>query len=92
MCARLILTPEQTRTARRLLGWSQSELARQVGVSEATIAAFESSGSLPLILEPAAILAALVAAGAEFIDEGGGAATVRLATGKPQATCPAPAP
>ena len=36
------ITPRQVRSARRLLGWWQSDLAKMVRVSEKSIRAFES--------------------------------------------------
>ena len=36
-----MITGEQVRRARKLLGWSQEDLAGQLGVSDTTIALFE---------------------------------------------------
>jgi DNA-binding XRE family transcriptional regulator len=79
------MTPEQCRQARRLLGWTQQQLAKSVGVDATSVGIFERIGYLP---QPALradrlanIRATLEAAGIEFTD-GGAAPGVRLWTGE----------
>src|SRR5271170_4265531 len=64
--AEMTITPEQVKAARRLIGWSQEDLAGHVGVSETTIGEFETDGRLRLKLSLAALRAALESAGIEF--------------------------
>jgi len=68
------------KAARALLGWSQSELANQSGVSDPTVKRLEAAdGELGGRLSTVeAIRAALENAGVEFIAENGGGAGVRL--------------
>lgn len=70
----------QVKAARSLLAWSQSDLANASGISEPTIARLESQdGELGGRVDTAAkIVAALEAAGVEFIAENGGGPGVRL--------------
>lgn len=78
-----MMTLEQMRAARGLLGWSQAELAEQSGVSLPTIKRMESvgpgrsSGNTVQAVEDS-----MVAAGVQFIPENGGGAGVRLAKPK----------
>ena len=58
--------PEQSRAARRLLNWSRIRLAGRSSVSETTISKFEEGLCVPSVDKPAAIRAALEAAGIEF--------------------------
>jgi predicted transcriptional regulator len=73
-------TTRQIKAARALLGWSQSDLAKESGVSEPTVARLESLegklGGREITAEK--IRAALEIAGIEFIDENGGGPGVRL--------------
>ena len=75
-----LITIRQVKAARALLGWSQSDLADNSGVSEPTIARLESAdGDLGGREETAAkIKAAIEKGGVEFIDENGGGPGVRL--------------
>jgi transcriptional regulator with XRE-family HTH domain len=63
-----------------MLGWSQSDLAKESGVSEPTVARLESLegrlGGREMTAEK--IRAALEIAGIQFIDENGGGPGVRL--------------
>jgi len=80
-----MVTINQLKAARALLGWSQSDLARQSGVSEPTIARLESAGG-GLGGRPETgrkIRVALEKGGVEFIDENGGGAGVRLCKAAP---------
>lgn len=74
-----VITIEQIRAARGLLGWSQSELARRAGLSLPTVKRVEA-GAGPRVSDEARarIEAALEAGGAKFIDENGGGPGVRL--------------
>jgi transcriptional regulator with XRE-family HTH domain len=71
-----MLTPAQSRAARGLLGWSQSDLAGAGRVSLSTVRDFEKSRWTPIENSLAAMRQALEAAGAEFTN--GSASGVRL--------------
>jgi transcriptional regulator with XRE-family HTH domain len=74
-----MLTIEQIRAARGLLGWSQSKLAERAGLSLPTVKRVEID--LGLRVSEAArnkLRRALESAGVEFIDENGGGPGVRL--------------
>ena len=73
-------TADHTRRARRLLGWSQVDLALASEFSRATIADFECRGRSPSALAIGKLQAALEDAGVEFLAEGSGG-SVRLRTG-----------
>jgi transcriptional regulator with XRE-family HTH domain len=64
----MTVTPEQCRTARTLLGWSQPDLAKAAGTGRATISRFETGESTPHASNLAAIRAALEAGGVVFIE------------------------
>jgi transcriptional regulator with XRE-family HTH domain len=70
----------QIKAGRALLGWSQSDLALESGVSEPTIARLESVegqlGGRQATVQR--IRAALEKGGIQFIDENGGGLGVRL--------------
>jgi transcriptional regulator with XRE-family HTH domain len=75
-----LVTIRQVKAARALLGWSQSDLARNSSVSEPTIARLESAegdmaGRANTIEK---IRTAIEKAGIEFINENGGGLGVRL--------------
>ena len=74
-----LITIEQLRAARGLLGWSQSELASRAGLSLPTVKRLEASFG-PHVSDDARakLQRALEAAGVEFIDENGGGPGVRL--------------
>ena len=76
-----LISIRQLKAARALLAWSQSDLARESGVSEPTIARLESSdGPIGGRRDTAErLVAALQKGGIEFIAENGGGAGVRLA-------------
>ena len=61
-----MLTPAQSRAARGLLNWSQSDLAGAARVSLSTVRNFEKSRWTPIANSLAAMREALEAAGAEF--------------------------
>jgi transcriptional regulator with XRE-family HTH domain len=74
-----MVTIEQIRGARGLLGWSQSELAKRAGLSLPTVKRVEA-GRGPRVSDEARarIQQALEAGGAQFIFENGGGPGVRL--------------
>lgn len=83
------MTPEQSRAARGLLGWSQSTLATQANVSKSTVAKFESGGALGMN-NHIALDAAIRRAGVELIDPNGGGLGVRFADPSRRDRIPAP--
>lgn len=74
----MTLSPAQSRAARGLVDWSQTELGRRSNLSESTVRDFEKGRRVPSVNNLAAMRAALEAAGVEFIPENGGGAGVRL--------------
>lgn len=79
-----MISAEQSRAARGLLNWSQSELAARSNLGESTIRNFEAGRRVPAINNLAAIRRAFEAAGVVTIgdDESSpsGGAGVRLAS------------
>ena len=73
-----MVSPEQCRAARGLLGWSQRELANRARVGTVTVHQLEAAASEPRRATLDAIRRAFEAAGVEFIDENGGGPGVRL--------------
>jgi transcriptional regulator with XRE-family HTH domain len=77
-----MISIEQIRAARGLLGWSQTQLAEAAERSLPTIKRLErEDGEGPAVSEDVreAVQKALEKAGVEFIPENGGGAGVRLA-------------
>jgi transcriptional regulator with XRE-family HTH domain len=76
----------QMKAARALLGWSQSDLARNSGISEPTVKRLEAAeGEVGGRTETGDKLrSALEAGGVEFIAENGGGAGVRLKSSAPR--------
>lgn len=72
-----MISPEQCRAARGLLGWSQGELASRADVSRQSVAHFEGGGTLG-INNIAGLRQAFEDAGVEFIEENGGGAGLRF--------------
>jgi transcriptional regulator with XRE-family HTH domain len=74
-----LITTQQLRAARGLLGWSQSELAERAGLSLPTVKRVET-GTGPRVSDDARakLERALEAAGIEFLDENGGGLGVRF--------------
>ena len=74
-----VVTVEQLRAARGLLGWSQSELAARAGLSLPTVKRLEA-GFGPRVSDEARgkLQRAIEAAGIEFIEENGGGSGVRF--------------
>ena len=73
-----MITREQCRAARGLLGWSQADLAEAALIGTVTVRQFETGAHEPRRLTLHAIRRAFEAAGVEFIDENGGGPGVRL--------------
>jgi transcriptional regulator with XRE-family HTH domain len=75
----LMVTVEQLRAARSLLGWSQSELAARAELSVPTVKRLEG-GFGPRVSNDAQakLQRAIEAAGIEFIEENGGGEGVRF--------------
>jgi transcriptional regulator with XRE-family HTH domain len=78
----VMLTPEQSRAARALLGIGQQELADAAGVGLSTVRDFEKRRRTPIRQNMEAIARALEAAGVVFIAENGGGPGVRLKSGR----------
>jgi len=74
-----VITIEQIRAARGLLGWSQSELAKRAGLSLPTVKRVEA-GTGPRVSDEARarIQKALELGGVHFIAENGGGPGLRL--------------
>jgi transcriptional regulator with XRE-family HTH domain len=73
-----MITPAQSRAARGLIEWSQSELATRANLGLSTIRNFEKGRRVPSVNNLAAIRQALESAGIVFIPENGEGAGVRL--------------
>jgi len=63
----MTISPELCRAARGLLGWSQQELATRAQVARKTVADFELSQVTPQPRTLRDVVAALEAAGVEFL-------------------------
>ena len=73
------ILPAQSRGARGLVQWSQTQLAEKAGISLSTVADFEKGRRLPIPNNLAAIRKALENAGVKFIAAGkSGGPGVRL--------------
>ena len=66
----MIISPEQCRAARALIGWSQDQLTAVSKVAKATIANFEAGKRAPYERTLRDLRAALEDAGAVFLAEG----------------------
>jgi DNA-binding XRE family transcriptional regulator len=62
--------PAQSRAARGLLNWTQTDLVLKSGVSKKTIVDFERGMTKPYGRTLTALIAAFEAAGIEFINRG----------------------
>jgi transcriptional regulator with XRE-family HTH domain len=74
----MTITPDQAKAARRLLAWTQDQLAAEARVGQATVSDFERGRKRPPVLVLSTMQRALEAAGVEFIAENDGGAGVRL--------------
>jgi transcriptional regulator with XRE-family HTH domain len=72
------MTPAQSRAARGLVDWSQSDLGDRSNLSESTVRDFEKGRRIPGPNNLAAMRAALEAEGVLFIDGNGEGPGVRL--------------
>jgi transcriptional regulator with XRE-family HTH domain len=63
---RKMITGERVKAARKLLGWSQLALALEAGVTQGTVANFETGKKHPSVLSVSTVQAALESAGVEF--------------------------
>lgn len=68
----MTIAPEQSRAARGLLDWSQTELGLRANLSQSTIRDFEKGRRVPTVNNLAAIRRAFEEAGVEFIENGKG--------------------
>lgn len=66
----MVITPEQCRAGRALLGWSQEELGKRSQVAKATIANFEVGKRTPYERTLSDIRKCLEAGGVVFMAEG----------------------
>ncbi len=73
-----MITPEQIRGARAMLGLTQAELAKLAGLSTTGLNNIEKGSADPKASTLRAIQAALEQAGIQFIAENGGGPGVRL--------------
>ena len=76
-----LVTPEQVKAARKLLGWTRVRLAARANTGEGAIRRYEDGGGIAATLYLAAIRAALEAAGVIFVAENGDGPGVRLRKG-----------
>ena len=79
-----MITVEQCRAARAILGVTQQQLADEASVNKRTIMDFESGNRTPIPSTLSVLETALSAMGVEFIPENGGGAGVRLRKRKQQ--------
>jgi transcriptional regulator with XRE-family HTH domain len=63
-----MITGEQVKAARKLLGWSQMTLALEASLDQSTIAKFERGESRPSVLSVSKIKRSLEGAGVEFLE------------------------
>ena len=76
--SRQLVSVEQIRGARGLLGWSQTQLANAAGLSLPTVIRYETGGAKVSQEAVDKMRAALESAGVVFVDENGGGAGIRL--------------
>lgn len=65
-----MLTPNQLRAARALVGWTRAELAKRSGVAAPTITGFELQGADSKVSTLHKLKRALETAGVVFLDDG----------------------
>ena len=63
-----MITGEQVKAARKLLGWSQMTLALEARVEQSTVTKFERSESRTSVLTVSTIKRTLESAGIEFLE------------------------
>ena len=73
-----MVTREQCKAGRALVGWSQTDLADAADVGLSTVRDFETGKRTPINNNLSAIKSALETAGVEFIAQNGGGPGVRL--------------
>lgn len=73
-----MMSVEQCRGARGMLGWSQAKLAGQANVSLSTVRDFEKGRHRPHRRNMLTLIDVMEGAGIEFISEDGGADGVRF--------------
>ena len=73
-----MISPNQCKAARALLGWTQEQLAVTAGIGISTVRDFELGQRKPIARNRQAILDAFSAAGIEFIGKNGGGPGLRL--------------
>jgi transcriptional regulator with XRE-family HTH domain len=78
-----MITGEQVKAARKLLGWSQQVLAGHAGVSEIVISKIETGRRVASEWIFREIRVALESAGVIFVEENGDGPGVRLRKGRP---------
>lgn len=78
-----MLSPAQSRAARGLLDWSQSDLARHSNLSESTIRDFEKGRRIPSANNLLGIATAFEKAGVILVAENGEGPGVRLRKDRP---------
>jgi ribosome-binding protein aMBF1 (putative translation factor) len=71
-----MITPAECKEARRLLGWSQRDLAKRLGIGVRSVAVFETGERLPWPLDQRELEDVFGAARMEFTN--GAASGVRL--------------
>jgi len=80
----LLITAEQIRAARGLLGWSQTKLAERAGLSLPTVKRVEAESPKVSIEARRKLQRALELGGVNFIEENGGGLGVRLRKRRPK--------
>ena len=65
-----MITPAQIRAARALIGWKQTDLARESGISEISVKNIERGATDPRVSTMQAIQDAFTRANIEFLDPG----------------------
>jgi len=74
----MLMTKEQCRAARGLLGWSQEDLKKSANVARGTLADFERGVRTPYERTLRDLQKAMEEAGVEFMPENGNGAGVRF--------------
>jgi transcriptional regulator with XRE-family HTH domain len=82
MSDEIIITPEQSRGARAMLGWSREELAARSKVSWGTLSDFEAGKRTPYVRTLVDVRKTLEDGGVIFIDANGEGPGVRLRKSK----------